>query len=222
MSRYQYSGRDAYGPEAREALRASEPVMCRLIDAHPSFDPKAWRRYGPTSDPFGTLLRVVVGQQVSTSAARAMLGRLSALFGDKLPTASELLAAEEEELRSVGLSRQKLSYLRNLAERVESGALDLDRLAGLPDDEVRERLMSVKGIGPWSADMFLLRELGRPDVLPSGDVGIRKAVQKVYGLPAPPTPAEVELLGEKWRPYRSLATAYLFASLADATEPTRA
>jgi DNA-3-methyladenine glycosylase II len=105
---------------------------------------------------------------------------------------------------------------------VESGALDLDRLADLPDDEVRERLMAVKGIGRWSADMFLLRELGRPDVLPSGDVGIRKAVQKACGLPAPPTPAEVDLLGEKWRPHRSLAAVYLFASLAHATEPTRA
>jgi len=100
--------------------------MRRLIDAYSNFDPKAWRRYGPTTDPFGTLLCVVIGQQVSTNAARAMLGRLSALFGDKLPIPSELLAAEEEELRSVGLSRQKLSYLRNLAERVESSALDLD------------------------------------------------------------------------------------------------
>jgi DNA-3-methyladenine glycosylase II len=222
VSRYQNGGRDAYGPEAREALRASDPVMRRLIDAHSNFDPKAWRRYGPTTDPFGTLLCVVIGQQVSTNAARAMLGRLSALFGDKLPNPSELLAAEAGELPSVGLSCQKLSYLRNLAERVDSSALDLDRLAGLPDDEVREKLMSVKDIGPWSADMFLLRELGRPGVLPLRDVGIRKAVQKAYGLPAPPTPAEVDLLGEKWRPHRSLAAAYLFASLANATEPTRA
>ena len=219
MSRYQNGGRDAYGPEAREALRASDPVMRRLIDAHSNFDPQALRRCCTTTDPFGTLLRVVIGQQVSTSAARAILGRLSALFGDKLPNPSELLAAEEEELRSVGLSRQKLSYLRNLAERVESGALDLDRLTDLSDNEVREQLTSVKGIGPWSADMFLLRELGRPDVLPSGDVGLRKAVQKAYGLPASPTPAEVHLLGEKWRPYRSLAAAYLFASLDDTAEP---
>ena len=102
---------------------------------------------------------------------------------------------------------------------MESGALDLDRLADLSDDEVCERLMAVKGIGPWSADMFLLRELGRPDVLPSGDVGLRKAVQKAYSLAAPPTPAEVDLLGEKWRPHRSLAAAYLFASLVDATKP---
>lgn len=177
MSRYQ-DEKGAYGAEAREALRTSDPVMRRLIDAHSNFDPQTWRRYGPTSDPFGTLLRVVVGQQVSTSAATAILGRLSLLFGDRLPTPSELLATEEGELRSVGLSRQKLSYLRNLAECVQSGALDLDRLASLPDDEVRERLMVVKGIGRWSADMFLLRELGRPDILPSGDVGIRNAVHR--------------------------------------------
>lgn len=155
----------------------------------------------------------------SPRAARAILGRLSALFSDRLPTPSELLAAEEGELRSVGLSRQKLSYIRNLAERVEGGTLELDRLADLPDDEAREKLMAVKGVGPWSAGMFLLRELGRPDVLPSGDVGLRKAVQKAYGLASPPTPAEVDLLGEKWRPHRSLADAYLFASLVDATEP---
>ena len=193
--------------------------MRRLIDARPGFDPEAWRRYGPAPDPFGTLLRVVTGQQVSTSAASAILGRLSALFGGRLPTPSELLTTEEGDLRSVGLSRQKLAYVRNLAELVESGALDLDRLAGLSDDEVRERLTAVKGIGRWSADMFLLRELGRPDVLPSGDVGIRNAVQKAYDLPAPPTPAEVDLLGQEWRPHRSLAAAFLFASLDDATEP---
>jgi DNA-3-methyladenine glycosylase II len=162
--------------------------MRRLIDARPGFDPEAWRRYGPAPDPFGTLLRVVTGQQVSTSAASAILGRLSALFGGRLPTPSELLTTEEGDLRSVGLSRQKLAYVRNLAELVESGALDLDRLAGLSDDEVRERLTAVKGIGRWSADMFLLRELGRPDVLPSGDVGICNAVQKAYDLPAPPPP----------------------------------
>jgi DNA-3-methyladenine glycosylase II len=106
----------------------------------------------------------------------------------------------------------------NLAERVKSGTLDFDRLTDLPDDEVRERLTAVKGIGRWSADMFLLRELGRPDILPSGDVGIRNAVQRTYNPPRPPTPAEVNLLGEKWRPHRSLAAAYLFASL-DATKP---
>ena len=214
MSRYQ-DERGAYSSEAREALRASDPVMRRLIDARPGFDPEAWRRYGPSPDPFGTLLRLVIGQQVSTSAARAILERLSTLFGDRLPTPSDLLAAEEGDLRSVGLSRQKLSYVHNLAERVECGTLALDRLTDLPDNEVRATLTAVKGIGPWSADMFLLRELGRPDVLPSGDVGIRNAVQKAYGLPAPPTPAEVDLLGEKWRPHRSLAAAYLFASLDD-------
>ena len=131
MSRYQ-NRRDAYGPEAREGLRASDPVMRHLVDTHLSFDPQAWRRYGPKSDPFGTLLRLVVGQQVSTSAARAILGRLSALFSDRLPTPSELLAAEEGELRSVGLSRQKLYYLRNLSPQREGWSCCYARLSLLP------------------------------------------------------------------------------------------
>lgn len=216
MSRHQ-DEKGAYGPEAREALCAGDPVMRSLIDARLGFDPKAWRRYDPAPVPFGTLLRVVIGQQISTSAARAVLGRLYASFDDRPPTPSELLASEESDLRSIGLSRQKLSCVRNLAERVESGLLDLDRLIDLPDDEVREKLMAIKGIGRWSADMFLLRELGRPDILPSSDIGIRNAVQKAYSLPERPTSDEVDLLGEKWRPYRSLAAVYLFASLNDAT-----
>ncbi len=131
MSRCQ-DQKGAYEPEAREALRASDPVMRRLIDSHPSFDPETWRRYGPTIDPFGTLVRVVIGQQVSTSAARAILGRLSALFGGKLPNPSELLAVEEEELRSVGLSRQKLYYLRNLIPEREGWSCCYARPSLLP------------------------------------------------------------------------------------------
>jgi len=164
-------------------------------------------------DLFGALLRQIVGQQISVGAAKAILGRLAALFGDEAPTPTRFLALDPERLRSVGLSRQKASYIRNLAERVESGALELDRLAELTDDEVRKQLTAVKGIGRWSADMVLLVDLGRPDILPSGDLGVRKAVQRAYGLPGLPTPKEVDLLGEKWRPHRSLATSYLYASL---------
>ena len=217
MSEMTDGARKAYLAEARAALRASDPVMRCLIDSRPHLDPYAWqlawRRELPTTDLFGALLRQVVGQQISVGAARAILGRLAALFGGEAPTPPQLLATDPERLRSVGLSRQKASYVRALAQHVESGALGLDRLAELPDDEVRKQLMAVKGIGRWSADMTLLVELGRPDVLPSGDLGVRKAVHKEYGLPALPTPKEVDFLGEKWRPHRSLATSYLYASL---------
>jgi DNA-3-methyladenine glycosylase II len=206
-----------YLEEARAALRTSDTVMRHLIDSEPHLDPYAWprasRRELPTMNLFGALLRQIVGQQISVGAAKAILGRLAALFGDEAPTPTQFLALDSERLRSVGLSRQKASYVRNLAERVECGALELDRLAELTDDEVRKQLTTVKGIGRWSADMVLLVDLGRPDILPSGDLGVRKAVQRAYELPALPTPKEVDLLGEKWRPHRSLATSYLYASL---------
>jgi DNA-3-methyladenine glycosylase II len=209
--------RKAYLAEARAALRASDPVMRSLVDSRPHLDPYAWqlawRRDLPATDLFGALLRQVVGQQISVGAASAILGRLAALFGGEAPTPAQLLTTDPERLRSAGLSRQKTSYVRALAQHVESGALELDRLTELTDEEVRKQLTAVKGIGRWSADMMLLVELGRPDVLPSGDLGIRKAVQRAYGLPTLPAPKEVDLLGENWRPHRSLATSYLYASL---------
>jgi DNA-3-methyladenine glycosylase II len=209
--------RQAYLKEARAELRRSDPVMRRLVDSWPHLDPyhwqRAWRRDLPATGLFGSLLRQIVSQQVSVSAASAILGRLAALLGDEAPTPTQLLAIDPEQLRSVGVSRQKASYMRDLAQRIESGPLKLDRLAGLCDDEVRKELMAVKGIGRWSADMVLLVDLARPDVLPSGDLGVRKAVYEAYGLPSLPTPKEVDLLGEKWRPHRSLATSYLYALL---------
>lgn len=203
--------------EARAALRACDPVMSPLIDAQPHLDShawqRAWRRELPDTDLFGSLLRQIVGQQISVSAASAILGRLAALFSGEAPTPARLLAIEPERLRSVGLSRQKVSYVRDLAQRIERGILQLESLAELSDAEVRKELTAVKGIGNWSADMVLLVDLGRPDILPSGDLGIRKAVQRAYSLPALPSSKEVDLLGEKWRPHRSLATSYLYASL---------
>ena len=217
MSEMTDGARKAYLAEARSALRASDSVMRHLVDSRPHLDPYAWqlawRRELPATDLFGALLRQVVGQQISVGAASAILGRLAALFGGAAPTPAQLLAIDPERLRSVGLSRQKASYVGALAQHIESGALQLDRLVELSDEEVRKQLTAVKGIGRWSADMMLLVELGRQDVLPSGDLGVRKAVQKAYGLPTLPTPNEVDLLGEKWRPYRSLATSYLYASL---------
>jgi len=207
----------AYLKEARAALRASDPVMRQLIDAQPDLDPhgwqRTWRQELPAAGLFGSLLRQIVGQQISVGAASAILGRLAALFDEEEPTPSKLLAIDPERLRAVGLSRQKASYVRDLARHVERGDLELDRLAELTDEEVRKQLTAVKGIGRWSADMVLLVDLSRPDVLPSGDLGVRKAVQNAYELPALSTPKEVDLLGEKWRPHRSLATSYLYASL---------
>jgi len=211
--------RKAYLAAARAALRASDPIMLRLIDAWPDLDPhgwqRAWRQELPATGLFGSLLRQIVGQQISVGAASAILGRFAALFDEEEPTPSRLLAIDPERLRAAGLSRQKASCVRDLAQHVERGDIELERLAELTDDEVRKQLTAVKGIGGWSADMVLLVDLGRPDILPSGDLGVRKAIQRAYGLPTLPTPKEVDLVGEKWRPHRSLATSYLYASLQD-------
>lgn len=217
MSEKMDSTRKAYLNEARAALRASDPVMRSLVDSRPHLDPYSWQRASrqelPGTGLFGSLLRQIVGQQISVSAASTILSRLVALFEDGAPTPAQLLAIDPERLRSAGLSRQKATYIRSLAQHIESGALKLDSLAELPDDEVRNQLMTVKGIGRWSADMVLIVDLERPDILPSGDLGVRKAVREVYGLPKLPAPKEVDLLGEKWSPHRSLATSYLYASL---------
>nr|MDQ3588476.1 hypothetical protein [Actinomycetota bacterium] len=136
-----------------------------------------------------------------------------AMFGDRAPTPAELLAADADEVRGVGLSRRKVAYLRDLAEHVEDGRLELDRLADLSDDEVVAQLTAVKGLGEWTAHMFLIFHLGRPDVLPVGDLGIRNAAALAYDLEAPPKPDELRELAEAWRPHRSLASLYLWRSL---------
>jgi DNA-3-methyladenine glycosylase II len=196
---------------AVEALRKADSVMGQVIaDVGPIDDFFAGR---PT-DHYGTLVRSIVGQQLSTRSAAAIYGRLLERFGGRAPTPEEVLADDPEELRtSVGLSHAKVRYLRSLAEHVLDGSLQLDRLQDLPDDEVTAALTAVSGIGPWSAEVFLLIHLRRPDVLVSGDLAIRRAVMIRYGLPAMPTPAEVEAIGERWRPYRSLACMYLWRSL---------
>jgi DNA-3-methyladenine glycosylase II len=174
------------------------------------------RRRGRPTDAYGVLVRSIVGQQLSTRAADTIYRRLIALFDDQVPAPAALIAADPEALRGAGLSRAKVAYLRDLAERVEDGELDLDRLAELSDAQVAEQLTAVKGIGRWSADMFLIFHLGRPDVLASGDLGIRRAVERLYGLPNIPGVGQVEQIGEPWRPYRSLACLYLWSSLDNA------
>ena len=171
------------------------------------------RRRGRPADPYGALVRSIVGQQLSTKAAHSIWERLIGGFGDRAPTPEELLAADPEEIRAAGLSGPKVAYLRDLAERVADGELDLAGLAERPDEEVIAELTAVKGLGRWSADMYLLFHLGRPDVLPVGDLGVRRAAERAYGLAELPRPAELSTLAEPWRPHRSLASLYLWRSL---------
>lgn len=206
----------AGGSEAVEALRAADPVMAALIDRYEDPDGVVRRRGRLPGDAYGALVRAIVGQQVSSKAARAIFGRLVEHFGGRTPTPRELLGAEPDELRAIGLSRAKVAYLRDLAEHVEDGELDLELLAEAPDEEVAASLTAIKGLGPWTVDMFMIFHLGRPDVLPVGDLGIRRAAQVEYGLDELPDAAELTAIAEPWRPHRTLACLYLWRSL-DAT-----
>ena len=202
--------------DALAHLAASDPVIGKLIDRYGNPDGILARRGRRPGDAYGALLRSIVGQQLSTKAARSIFERLTALFDDRTPTPRELLETDPEKLREVGLSRAKVAYLRDLAEHVEDRELDLERIADLPDEEVAAQLTQIKGLGPWTVDMFLIFHLGRPDVVPVGDLGIRRAVQTAYGLDELPDAAEIERIAEPWRPHRSLASLYLWRSL-DAT-----
>ena len=203
-----------------DALKASDAKLARLIDATEPVDTKAWRRARPLGEPFGVLVYSIIGQQISGFAARAIAGRLTERFGGRMPSPAELLALDPVDLKSVGLSRMKVEYLRSLAEHVVSGELQIDHLDTLSDDEVRTQITASRGLGRWTADMFLLINLERPDILPIGDLGIRTAVQRLYRLDHLPTPKEVDAIGEKWRPHRSLASFYLWASTRQAPKAT--
>jgi DNA-3-methyladenine glycosylase II len=189
--------------------------MRRLIDEHGPLSVEE-RRRGRPDDAYGALLRAIVGQQLSTRAARTIYGRLLELFEGRVPTPRELIAADPDAIRAAGLSRPKIAYLRDLAERVEDGELDLDRLDELPDAEVAAQLIAVKGLGQWTVDMFLMFHLGRPDVLPVGDLGIRRAVERLYDLTELPDAREVERIADPWRPHRTLACLYLWTSADNA------
>ena len=171
------------------------------------------RRRGRPDDAYGALVRTIVGQQLSVKAARSIYARLTDLFGDRAPTPRELIATDEGLLRASGLSRPKIRYLRDLADRVLSGDLDLDALQALPDEEAIRQIVAVKGLGRWSADMFLMFHLGREDILPVGDLAIRRAVERAYGLPEIPDEGTLEDLARPWSPYRTLASFYLWESL---------
>ena len=200
---------------AHKALAASDPVMAGLIERLGPLSLETRRRRRPPVDAYGMLLRSVVGQQLSTKAAATIYGRVLELFGGKTPSPKALLGADPQKLRDAGLSGRKVEYIRDLAEHVESGELELDRLGELSDEEIIEEITAVRGFGVWSAQMFLMFFLERPDVLPTGDLGIRRAVQIEYGLDELPLAAELEEVAEPWRPQRTLACVYLWESLAN-------
>jgi DNA-3-methyladenine glycosylase II len=198
-------------------LAATDPKMAALIERVGKIDLKTRlkrRSEERPADAYGALLRAIVGQQLSTKAARTIYGRILDLFDGGTPTPEQLLEAEETDLRAAGLSGRKVEYVRDLASHVIEGELELERLDQLPDEEVIEEIVAVRGLGVWTAEMFLLFHLERPDVLSGGDLGIRKAVQIEYGLEQMPTPTQVLEIGEPWRPHRSLASLYLWESLA--------
>ena len=199
-------------PQAREYLRNADPVLAQVIDARPDFRPRAWLNELPPLDAFGTLIFQVVGQQLSVTATRTIVSRLQERFGGRMPAPNELLAIDPRELRASGMSTRKGATLRALAERFVDGRLTEKSLARMTDEEIEAALTEVPGIGPWTAHGFLIVALDRPDVLLSGDLALRRAVQRAYGLDHRPTEDEMVQLAERWRPYRSLAVSYLFAS----------
>jgi len=199
-------------------LRASDAVLARVIESVGRL-PNARDGRPDSDDHYGALVRTIVGQQLSVLAARAIYGRLTERFGGRTPTPEQILADDAEELRAAaGLSRAKAVYLRSLAEHVISGELELARLAELDDETVIAELTAVKGLGIWSAQMFLMFHLERPDVMPVGDLGIRRAIQLAYDLEELPAAERLLVIAEPWRPYRTLACRYLWRSLSN--EPT--
>jgi DNA-3-methyladenine glycosylase II len=195
--------------EAVDHLKRVDPVLGKLID-RVGQRPPGPRTHGTH---LGAIARAIVYQQLSGKAAGTIHGRFEGLFGGRAPTAQELLATRDEDLRAVGLSRAKAIYLKDLAARAVSGALPVDDLHHLDDERLLEALTAVKGIGRWTAQMFLMFRLGRPNVLPDLDLGVRKGVQRVYGLRRLPTPQQVQSRGAIWSPFASVAAWYMWRSL---------
>ncbi|MGQ9633235.1 MAG: DNA-3-methyladenine glycosylase family protein [Bryobacteraceae bacterium] len=192
---------------AIEALSAADPVLAELIRKTGAY------RIRYLDPDYEALAKAILYQQLSGKVAAVIFDRVRQAAGNGRLTAESVLQLTPAKMRSLGLSRQKISYLRELAEKERSGEVDFAALRRKQDEEVIRVLTRLKGVGRWTADMFLIFALRRKDVLPSGDLGIRAAVQKAYGLPQLPTPAEVEAIGERWRPWRTVASWYLWRSL---------
>ena len=200
-----------YDREAAVAhLRRADPVLARLIDSVGPFTLE------PRSGSFRALAQAIFFQQLAGPAARAIMGRVLALLGtddERFFTPEQFLAATDEDLRAAGLSRQKLAYLRDLAQKFAAAELSEHEFADLDDEDVILRVTSVKGIGRWTAEMFLIFSLGRPDVLPVDDLGVRRGFQQVYGLDGLASPEQMRTIAEPWRPFRSVGTWYMWRSL---------
>ena len=194
------------------ALMRADKVLRRVMEAQGPIDPAIDRR-GSRPDPWEALARAIVGQQLSTKAARSIWEKLQGQFGGETPDPKSLLRKRSQTLRKAGLSNAKVEFLRDLAGRVADGTLDLARLRDLPDEDVIAELLEVKGIGRWTGEMFLIFHLARPDVVSTGDLGIRRAVQTAYGMDEHPGPQELERIADGWRPHRTLACLYLWRSL---------
>jgi DNA-3-methyladenine glycosylase II len=208
---------DAIPAGSVEHLRGVDPVLRGVIDAvekDGGIGARGGRRGIDPDDHYGALVRSIIGQQLSAKVAYVMNERLLERFGGRPPTPAEVLAEDPEELRAaIGLSRMKVKFLRSLAEHVTDGSLELERMDDLSDDDVVAELVAVKGIGEWTAHMFLIFHLQRPDVLAVGDLGIRSAFRRAYELEELPGPPEMEKIAAPWRPYRSVACRYLWRSL---------
>lgn len=185
-------------------IKARDPLLRPILDAKGVLD------FSPGGDPFESLVESILSQQLAWSAASSIIERVRGLFPGGRITAAEMKGVRPTRLRMAGVSPQKLTYLKDLAGRVAGGRLDLAPLREMSDEEVVDALDEVKGIGPWTAHMFLIFTLGRPDVLPVDDYGIRASAQRVYGLPGLPARADLERLAQRWRPYCTVASLYLW------------
>lgn len=196
---------------AEQTLAKGDRVMARLIAAH---GPCALRRRR-ARDPFQALVSSIVAQMISTQAARTVHARLLEVLEVDAASAAAVLRVGEERLRTAGLSRTKARAIRTLAERVSAGALDLEALRRMPSERVRAELVALPGLGPWTANMFLMFHLARPDVFPAKDLGVQEGMRRAYALPARPTPREAAARAEAWAPYRSTAAWYLWRVLEE-------
>lgn len=207
------AGHIAWLREARSYLHGADPVLARLIDERPDFDPQAWIAHlVPPLDLYGALMWQIIGQQLSVAAARRIVERIEAQFAGVLPSPAQLLALEPAKLREAGLSWRKIGTLRDLAERMTDGRLDPRVLSGLPDDELMAALTAVPGIGPWTVQGAVIIAFQREDIVLPGDLVLRKAVQAAYQLDHLPSQQEMAEIAENWRPYRTLATFYLYSA----------